>query len=497
MNKILAVLFSIISLPIFASDSTFTTLSLVQQFSTIELVWMGITVCLLIFFLIRFDKFAVTYGPEVLTTMGIAGCFGCIAVALLQFNSVNITESIPSLLNGIKTAFCLSFIGVIGALSIRVRHKFSKKPLNQTSGEVMSSTSMDNLLKEIVTLRKIWGGDEEGSLLSQVKMLRQDSHDQQTDLRKSFDSFATHMVENNQQAFIEALRQAITDFNNNLTEQFGENFKNLNESVGGLVVWQEQYKEELETIKKYQSQFSNDMAQSSKAFSSIVENAAKFSDIAQDLKILLELMNTQIEVVFNQEKALSELLSTMKNHIPDFSNNAKKMISEISDGVSLVQSETVKIISDYKSEMKVANNEINSLLTEVVKNTHDSFSSGIKDNLKALQELSNSLKSETSEIIKNHGTQLQSTQAEMKNVLVDNMSKYQQKVSSGLEENLETIRKGVMALDTELEKALTDSLTSLGKQLASLSEKFVSDYTPLTDRLRELVRLAKVTEGNY
>jgi hypothetical protein len=33
----------------------------------------------------------------------------------------------------------------------------------------------------------------------------------------------------------------------------------------------------------------------------------------------------------------------------------------------------------------------------------------------------------------------------------------------------------------------------MGQQLASLSEKFVRDYTPLTDRLREIVNISKGT----
>ena len=43
----------------------------------------------------------------------------------------------------------------------------------------------------------------------------------------------------------------------------------------------------------------------------------------------------------------------------------------------------------------------------------------------------------------------------------------------------------------ELENVLTTSLTSLGGQLASLSNKFAEDYTPLTDQLREVVHIAK------
>ena len=43
---------------------------------------------------------------------------------------------------------------------------------------------------------------------------------------------------------IAALKTVIQDFNNNLTEQFGENFKQLNTAVLELVTWQENYKQQ-------------------------------------------------------------------------------------------------------------------------------------------------------------------------------------------------------------------------------------------------------------
>src|SRR5262249_53970101 len=98
--------------------------------------------------------------------------------------------------------------------------------------------------------------------------------------------------------------------------------------------------------------------------------------------------------------------------------------------------------------------------------------------------------SETTDIIKNFGAQAQSANAELKNLLAEVINKSQQQLSEGLQESSKIIKEGVLTLDKALQKELNDALTSLGKQLASLSEKFVEDYRPLTDRLREVVRLA-------
>ena len=49
----------------------------------------------------------------------------------------------------------------------------------------------------------------------------------------------------------------------------------------------------------------------------------------------------------------------------------------------------------------------------------------------------------------------------------------------------------VAALDAALTEELGKSLNSLGQQLTALSQRFVTDYTPLTERLRQLVEIAR------
>ena len=58
------------------------------------------------------------------------------------------------------------------------------------------------------------------------------------------------LAQNFTEGVMDQLQQAIADFNQNLTEQFGENFAQLNEAVGQLLQWQENYREELQELQQ-------------------------------------------------------------------------------------------------------------------------------------------------------------------------------------------------------------------------------------------------------
>ena len=66
---------------------------------------------------------------------------------------------------------------------------------------------------------------------------------------------------------------------------------------------------------------------------------------------------------------------------------------------------------------------------------------------------------------------------------------------SGLAEHVEAMtdktEKQMRLLDQSMEKELTEALQTFGYQLTALSEKFVNDYIPLTDRLREILLIAE------
>ncbi len=385
---------------------------------------IAITIATLYFLVFKYDRYASIHGPEILTTMGIFGCFVGIALALLNFDPKDVTNSVPELLNGVKTAFWASVCGVFGALLIKMRQRFGAAPI-QSSGDESKSASIEDVVTAIVLLRKSISGENDSSLISQIKLLRQEQNDHAINLRKSLDEFADKVSELGSKALIEALEKVIRDFNTQLNEQFGENFKQLNFAVEKLVIWQQQYKDELDNLQEVQKESSNNLKISADSFKAVVERAESYTESAVKLEELLVGFKSQYAVMLQSQESLAKVLIDMKSVEPSFS-------AKLED------------------------------LTQTFKNSTTALADETKKQIQSLGELLNKT-----------------------------VPELQIKINEQIASTNEQLKKNFETLDKNLEAELEKSIVGLGQQLASLSEKFVQDYTPLTNRLREVVNMTK------
>jgi ElaB/YqjD/DUF883 family membrane-anchored ribosome-binding protein len=393
----------------------------------LEIFFIVAILLVALYFHIKFDRFSVVHGPEVLTTMGIFGCFTGITIGLFGFDPNNIQDSVPSLLGGIRTAFGASLAGIFAALTIRFAQRFRKQKDEIESAPVRNAT-LDDVVSSLNFLNK--------GLLAGTESFANKSIIKSDELISEFKNFSSHMIENNQKVFIEALREVIKDFNEKITEQFGENFKALNAAVEKLVLWQQQYKDELDQLKETQSQVAKDLSNSADNLVKIVSSSTSFVDSANALKEQVDLLSNNREVLIAQQNSLESVLNNMSQITPTFEVKTTEMLKQIEDGMKIVPDSIVRILQDNSS-----------LIKDEQKKIFESID-------KSLSELQNNL-------------------------------------SDGLRKNVDIVKESVLTLDKSLQKELNDSLESLGRQLASLSNRFVEDYGPLTDRLREVVQMSK------
>lgn len=397
----------------------FLTLLILNKYSMLEMlndlqetISFGVAFLILISPFLLKNKFGKSHIAGLTITIGITGTFCGVFVGLLNFDPVKITESVPELINGLQTAFVTSIAGLVSNLILRIWpsvYGFKEERVGKKSDDIA-----EQMIESLNRVANSISGDGESTMVTQLQKIRTTNSDGFDKINKSFNDFAEKMVADNTQSLIDALTQVMQDFNTKINEQFGENFKKLNEAVESMVVWQKEYKTHVETLT---SQFSN-----------VTEN---IEQIDKSLKTTAE----SNETIFETNELLREI-------IYDFSMTVKSF-AEIGDKAK----NSFPIIEQNMNNLTEASNKFVRDSMVDVKANYDAFSS---------------------------------TQKQL-------MESYKANIEKMIADNADRIKN----LDNELGQELNKSLESLGSQLTSLSQHFVNDYKPLTDKLKEVVELAK------
>jgi hypothetical protein len=179
-----------------------------------------------------------------MTGLGILGTFFGVVVGLQDFDTSNIGRSIGPLLEGLKVSFATSVAGILASVFTEVIERTFPAKRGKLGDPVADSINQHMLdLSELIVAAKT----ANESVASNVAGLRTEMRDEAQAVRRVMESALEKLSKGATEEIIKALEDVIKDFNRNLTEQFGENFKQLNSACLQLVVWQQDFRESVVT----------------------------------------------------------------------------------------------------------------------------------------------------------------------------------------------------------------------------------------------------------
>ena len=458
--------------------------------------------------------------PTCLASLGVLGTFTGILIGLLDFDVNRVDNSVPALLAGLKIAFTTSIVGIAAAIIFRFvrtvapnEHDFegvtsedfyavlvmiradgraASDGLDAQLGELRRTISSkqeslhavlveirddgrvasNRTVTQLGELRRAISSEGDSSLLTQVQKLRTTLQDTHSELIREFRDFAQHMTENNQKVIIEALEQVIRDFNRNLIEQFGENFKQLNAAVHTLVAWQDKYREHVEELEERLEMAVNAIEASQRALASVQNHSERIPEAIKLLEPVLNGINTQTEAMGAHLEAIAALRAQAIEAFPVIEANLKKITTQFAASVE----DTVAQSRQALAEGEKAQKELGKSYAAFLKGAGES-----REHFAA--ELANALKQMSEQSVQEFARHGQLVDAVIKEV--------QKAINESWGRSVEKMNGQFVTFDQEMQQELTRALERLGRDLASVSEKFVKDYTPLTERLRELINISK------
>ena len=313
--------------------------------------------------------------------------------------------------------------------------------------EAASSSS-----QQLAALRNAISADTDSSLLTQVQKLRTTIQDGQKDLITEFREFSSHMVENNQKAIIEALEAVLRDFNKNLTEQFGENFKQLNEAVHSLVTWQDNYREHVNALEKRLADAVSSVEASQRALESVQGHSERIPEAIRPLEAVLLGMNAQTAAMGEQLSSIAALRDKAIEAFPVIEKNLEKITTQFATGVEGAVAQSREALENGEKAHAELRNGFEAFLSDA-NSSRDKFSAELSGTLEKMSEQSTKEFERHGKLIEDAANEAQRTAAESR----------------------EKMNEHFEAFDRQMQEELTRALKVLGSNLACISEKFTND----------------------
>lgn len=463
------------------------------------------------------------YTPTLLTSMGILGTFFGIVVGLLDFNTNDIDGSIEGLLAGLTTAFITSLWGT--GLSILYRG-VAVPILSPSMGidEQLEDVTAYHLLKvlqqqqdSLEQLRKTLGGDSESSLISQVKLLRSDVNDNSkriqqllepvvtslnaiqkdvTEQRESFKAFeerlwiklqdfADMLSKSATEQVINALNEVIKSFNDNLLEQFGDNFKQLNEAVKALVVWQENYKVQIADMVEQYRLGVQAIGSTERSVAEISAESKAIPEAMANLKQVIELNQGELSKLENHLNAFKDIRDRAVEAVPEIRRQIDMTVSEITNSVLAVNDHYKVLITESDKYVQQHIQASNELLDKFVTNTKVGVDTIGERLLESSQKVEKAVSEGADEFrarVSESNSTLQQTANELTSS-TEQMRDYLQDAVSDMNENVRDLINGLVEESRAISKTLSEANKTLITDTTQVRESVTQGIDTMQRRL--------------
>ena len=239
--------------------------------------------------------------PSLLTTIGVFGTFFGIFIGLLDFDVNNIDDSVKNLLEGLKTAFLSSIEGMLAAVVFRVILLF-RQGKNPT--KVLSESIADA----------------------------------------------------NSSSIRDALEKFIKDLNEGLTAQLGENFKQLNESIGKMVEWLDIHKEFMEKTTGMIETASVALQSSAESLQKVEQATAPLASNIDGLGEVVKTVDEQMQILKATLAGVSDLGEQAKAVFPALKSGINEMTEHMDSALRQATQEMAD--STKQTQEKIQNNVV-------------------------------------------------------------------------------------------------------------------------------------------
>jgi len=403
-----------------------------------------------------------------IVSVGVLGTFVGIFIGLQHFDPESMKNSVHNILIGLKTAFATSIFGMSSAIFLSIYQKIRDHITGNSSEDNilfeidsklanidssltylprLDNTALISKLDEVVRNIREREGESRSKELEAILKTLIDIKNQNTRatftlqemLSKNFEKLNQSMEEATKQLsrgateeIIQALERVISDFNSNLTKQFGGNFEKLNEAVFELVNWQEKYKDHISDMEKRLEASTSSIEKVRESILEIAEANEKIGKVYSGLSEIVTTSQANIRELQNNLDVFSKLLPNIENvlkemdrEVQSISKQFKELSTTIENGNSL-----------QKESFEEMNRSIVNAVSQNGKFIQDTFAKSMEGVVESFKLAYNSLERQRYEI----------------NVITNHFKIMGEQIPEALRVSLDELNKGLTQIITRFQK---------------------------------------------
>lgn len=310
------------------------------------------------------------YLPTLVSTLGVLGTFLGITIGLVAFNTGNLDESIPELLNGLKTAFFTSLLGMVGSIFLswllnllQDKNDGGVSDINQAAGTICQAVQqMSKLNAEAIGALKQQMTQEEtdrkafyrtvGDILAEIRTSQSlmtgvlgGIKQYQEDSKSALDSLV--ILQRGQEVSINAIRETSTAMVN---------------SIGNLEEATNNQTSTLSNIQKSSSEISSNTHHAGEILDVLSGMSGTQDEINGHLSKLKDVLDSEVDQI---EKSMDKTNELLEKKFDEFTDLLKK-------------SNTEALVEVMKNVTQEFQKQMNALINKLIQENFDQLNKSVE-----------------------------------------------------------------------------------------------------------------------
>lgn len=419
-------------------------------------------------------------------------------------NSGEISEKMDKLITAIGSDGENSMIGQIRLLrsDISDNHKalkLSMEDQNNTSNKILSQ--LQDLKTSIEQNHEIISDYTQKSLYINknmglfIKQSYQEKQHFEEKLWQEMNKVTETLSKSATEVIIRALKDVIADFNKNLTEQFGENFKELNAAVSDLVTWQENYKEQIYQMTEQYKLGVTAIGSTQTAVDNIEKSTSSIPSHMNELNKMIKIGQEQLDELGEHLDAFSEVKDKAVNALPEIQGHIKTVLTNMEQGSENIKTVISNTANDFNQKTQNTLSKIDDT-AQVVANRSGQIDNHLNDVINNLEKGLNTWQTGFEKTLNNLQTEFQKSVLTMTSESKELVRTQMNELGKYIRENQESTQQDINQIlkDTQenMGNTQTKAIENMGQSLLSITKQFADDYSRL---INDMQRLARTTGG--